>query len=128
MGTDAFSSTPRQGIELDGVCDDLRARLPADEGRGRVRGCGPRVNATPIDSQLEARRPIGASCVPMRRSVDAYRVTPAPDSTADVRQRRSYPVEREIFPHGFPHGTLGGQVSPSFPPSSPTHSDHIPTR
>ena len=43
----------------------------------------------------------------VRRREDRERVP------ADRTERGSYPVEREIFPHGFPHGTLRGQVSPS---------------
>ena len=37
-----------------------------------------------------------------------------PDSTADVREPGSYPVEREIFPHGFPRGTGFPQYYPKF--------------
>src|SRR5437588_6222922 len=89
--TDAFSCTPVRASNSTGSATTFAHACRPDQARGAESGFRPRGNATPIDSQVEDRHPIGASCVPMRRR----QVTA--ESTADVRERRSYPVEREIL-------------------------------
>ena len=99
--TDPFSCKSRQGIELNWAATTFAHACRPTKARGRV----------PVPAERVRQRPSTRSWKlairSERRRADAKRPV-TPDSTADVSERGSYPVGREIFPHGFPHGTLGG--------------------
>ena len=92
----------------------------------RTRPAGPRLGAEcvfrpggqrPSNRQVEARNPIRVLCVPMRRSVDAYHVTPEHGRRQGAR---TLPCRAGHFP---PTVSPKGPSGAGFPQLSPKFTD-----